>query len=306
MIACPFKAPVDQTIPISPSAALRCRRFEPRQGLAVSQGSMLACGDDSSQAWPFASFSQIVFLRKGKATLWLPDVGRRVVRAGEWIVISALNWPIRGRFSGEVDLLWLDCEEALWQSLTTPAELALHLRKACLACSQRQEAFFVCGRAGERAQALVEGMAALRGESPLDRLRLDAMALELLAVTLESLTLAEPAKPQPCLANEDERSLEAAAAYLEANLSESHSLAEISRRVHLNEFKLKRGFRDRYNTTVFGYLRQKRMQRARALLESGGRSVLQVAAEVGYSNASHFTRAFRQSFGVNPKEFARG
>jgi AraC-like DNA-binding protein len=58
-----------------------------------------------------------------------------------------------------------------------------------------------------------------------------------------------------------------------------------------------------FGTTVFGYLRARRMERARALLEAGKATVLEAAALVGYSNPSNFAAAFRREFGVNPKAF---
>ena len=103
----------------------------------------------------------------------------------------------------------------------------------------------------------------------------------------------------------EETALSAAARILETRCHEDHSLAELSRAVHLNEFKLKRGFKERFGTTVFGFLRQKRMELARELLASESQNVIEVANRVGYSNPSHFARAFREAFGVNPSSFQR-
>ena len=47
-----------------------------------------------------------------------------------------------------------------------------------------------------------------------------------------------------------------------------------------NEFKLKKGFRECFNTTVFGYLREKRMERAGELLQQNKSSVIEVANAV--------------------------
>ena len=79
----------------------------------------------------------------------------------------------------------------------------------------------------------------------------------------------------------------------------------LSRTVHLNEFKLKQGFRQRFNTTVFGYLRQRRMEHARRLLTEHTITVLDAANRVGYTNPSHFARAFREAFGLNPRQIVR-
>jgi len=91
------------------------------------------------------------------------------------------------------------------------------------------------------------------------------------------------------------------AEHLKAHLEAEHSLYELSRRFHLNECKLKSGFKQVYNQTVFGYLRECPMQRAEALLRETDGSVLDIACEAGYSNASHFSCSFKERFGMLPK-----
>ena len=48
------------------------------------------------------------------------------------------------------------------------------------------------------------------------------------------------------------------------------------------------------------------MHHAQRQLADGKLSVLHVAADLGYSNASHFAAAFRKQFGVNPSAFKTG
>ncbi|BBI91623.1 transcriptional regulator AraC family [Serratia symbiotica] len=47
------------------------------------------------------------------------------------------------------------------------------------------------------------------------------------------------------------------------------------------------------------------MQEARRRLANGNASVMTVAADLGYTNASHFSVAFQKQFGVNPSTFKR-
>ena len=114
-----------------------------------------------------------------------------------------------------------------------------------------------------------------------------------------------PGVPLPSLAlppGVDARIREAAS-LLEADLADPPTLPELARRAGLSETSLKRGFRRLFGQTVFGHLRTRRMQRARALLESGECTVLEAASRVGYSNPSNFSAAFRREFGLNPKQF---
>ena len=100
--------------------------------------------------------------------------------------------------------------------------------------------------------------------------------------------------------------LRLAAEILERDLEHPPSLERLAAEVGLSETTLKRGFRREFQTSVFGYVRTRRMDKARRLIETGAATVLEAATLVGYTNPSHFAAAFRQQFGVNPKAFQLG
>lgn len=78
------------------------------------------------------------------------------------------------------------------------------------------------------------------------------------------------------------------------------SLEGISRAFLLNEFKLKKGFKALFNSTIFEYIHQLRMQHAHTLLASGSFSIGETAAITGYTSDSSFIRAFRLFYGHSP------
>jgi transcriptional regulator GlxA family with amidase domain len=65
---------------------------------------------------------------------------------------------------------------------------------------------------------------------------------------------------------------------------------------------LQRHFRKHYNTTLSNWVRELRLDRARAMLAEA-ESVKRVAFELGYKQPSHFTRDFRLRFGLPPSAF---
>ncbi|MEH2245236.1 AraC family transcriptional regulator [Nostoc sp.] len=69
---------------------------------------------------------------------------------------------------------------------------------------------------------------------------------------------------------------------------------------------LQRGFQRLFSTTVFGYLTDKRMERAKCWLREGNRTVLEVAIMTGYSNPTHFSVAFKRKFGISPSQCLLG
>jgi AraC-like DNA-binding protein len=136
------------------------------------------------------------------------------------------------------------------------------------------------------------------------RLFMESKALEILAFQLHALSVSHPGgRAGPTTAERDR--LEEARTILEIEFADPPSLITLARRVGLNDFKLKRGFRDIYQTTVFGYVRMLRMEKARILLETGEMNVGEVAAFTGYSCFGHFAEAFRKQFGINPKDFRK-
>jgi AraC-like DNA-binding protein len=136
-------------------------------------------------------------------------------------------------------------------------------------------------------------------------LALEARCNDMLAEFITALdTLARPGLPAPRLPlRETQEQVQAAAAVLLQDLEHPPSLAALARTVGLSESTLKRSFRQVYGTTPFGYLRARRMEAARTLLEKGEATVIEAAAFVGYSNPSNFAAAFRRQFGLNPKTF---
>lgn len=136
------------------------------------------------------------------------------------------------------------------------------------------------------------------------QLFMESKALEILAFQLESLSSRRPSEPAKRSREERDR-LEEARRILEREFTDPPSLLALARRVGLNDFKLKSGFRDLYQTTVFGYVRMLKMEAARTMLQAGDLNVGEVASATGYTCFGHFAAAFKKRFGVAPREFKK-
>lgn len=132
------------------------------------------------------------------------------------------------------------------------------------------------------------------------RIYLESKALELVALQLNQLTQDHP-QPSVILKRDDIERIHLARDILISSLDNPPSLLSLSKQTGINSLKLKQGFRQVFNTTVFGYLTIYRMDEARRLLQLEEWNIAQVAQTVGYSNPSKFAAAFKKRFGITPK-----
>lgn len=69
-----------------------------------------------------------------------------------------------------------------------------------------------------------------------------------------------------------------------------------------NEFKLKTGFKQLYNTSVFRFQKEQRLKRAHNILATSDISLSQVSELCGFKSLPHFSKIFKKRYGYNPSE----
>jgi len=165
--------------------------------------------------------------------------------------------------------------------------------------------FCVFGNAcGRRARDAAARLARLMGDERSPRLLIHAAALEFLAWSLDAYQSGQSSATEEACSIRDRKRLVVARERLLQDLSDPPTIAELARETGLNQLKLKRGFKAMFGHSVYALFQRERMDRARQLLQRHG--VAETAMMVGYSNASHFSAAFRKQFGVLPREARRG
>ncbi|MEK7990719.1 MAG: response regulator [Thiotrichaceae bacterium] len=91
--------------------------------------------------------------------------------------------------------------------------------------------------------------------------------------------------------------------FLEENIATTHSLEELAQIAGTNRTHLNKYFRILFGETVFGWLREQRLQRAAQLLCSTDKPIQILASEVGYENNTAFSTAFKKRFGMTPVKY---
>lgn len=161
------------------------------------------------------------------------------------------------------------------------------------------------GGARQLAHAATTPAAALQARSLLratDQLAVHIGVLSLLAGQLHALQPAPKALPR--WSEADIARLERAHALMQEQMAQELTLDYLCAQVGLSLFKLKQGWKYRYNDSPQRTLLALRMQRARLLLETGCQ-VAQAGWQTGYRHPANFSTAFTRYFGHTPKSVGR-
>ncbi|HEX6428822.1 MAG TPA: AraC family transcriptional regulator [Niastella sp.] len=89
---------------------------------------------------------------------------------------------------------------------------------------------------------------------------------------------------------------------MEENLKQDWTIKDLIRLTGLNDYKLKTGFQQLYHSSPADYLRDIRMEKAWQLLSGKKHAVSQVAEDVGYTNLSAFSKAFKKYYRITARE----
>jgi len=87
---------------------------------------------------------------------------------------------------------------------------------------------------------------------------------------------------------------------VEDNYTSPISLEELAYLSGRSLFSFKRDFQQIYGSTPARWIREKRLAKARQMLQSSQMSVADVAYSLGFENPTHFSRIFKQQYGIPP------
>jgi AraC-like DNA-binding protein len=97
--------------------------------------------------------------------------------------------------------------------------------------------------------------------------------------------------------------IQACCNFIETHLSEKLTLKSIASKVNYSEYYMAQKFKKEIGLPVTEYIKRKRIENAKTMLRSTNKSVVEIADELGYCNASYFTEAFKSVENITPSEF---
>lgn len=122
------------------------------------------------------------------------------------------------------------------------------------------------------------------------------MLVEILTSALGKQATADPGRA----VSPDDNVTSRALRYIESNLFLKTPLGEIARQAFASPSTLLRQFRRDTGKTPHAYIKVRRLEEARRLLERGTHPVGDVGVLVGYENFGSFSTAFKKHFGHRP------
>lgn len=135
-------------------------------------------------------------------------------------------------------------------------------------------------------------------------LYLQSKVLELLLLALDQIGAGNKSADIPLRPYDIER-INEAHDYLLNHMENPGTLIDLSRKVGINYFKLKKGFKQLYGTTMYDFLIDARMEKAKILLLETEISIDEIACMTGYQTLSSFITAFKKKNGYSPGSFKK-
>ncbi|MEO0374933.1 MAG: AraC family transcriptional regulator [Cyanobacteria bacterium P01_A01_bin.17] len=138
------------------------------------------------------------------------------------------------------------------------------------------------------------------------RAYLEGKTIELIALVLDhEIAIQQGDVKQTVLNPEQIERIYYARELLLKDLINPPSLTKLAQQVGLSVSALGKGFRKVFDMTVFSQLQMHRLEIAKQLLSEKDTSVYEVAYLVGYASVHSFSKAFKQKFGVRPKDYQK-
>lgn len=95
------------------------------------------------------------------------------------------------------------------------------------------------------------------------------------------------------------------AEYIRSRVGEKISVAALAREMNVSQTYLQNIFKRVYGVPIYAYLKIFKMQAAAFELIRTNRTVMDIASQFGYDNASKFLYAFNDIMGVSPSEYRK-
>ncbi|MCR5847312.1 MAG: helix-turn-helix transcriptional regulator [Lachnospiraceae bacterium] len=134
---------------------------------------------------------------------------------------------------------------------------------------------------------------------------LEMKMFELIAMVLYAITYNEPGENDvlPVSDNNEIKKLAKLRETIQLEPYNDYCAPEVASELNMSVSKLNRLFRQLYASSLHSYVEEQRLEYAAGLLMKGNYTVTEAAIQAGYYHMSHFSKKFKERFGITPKKF---
>lgn len=134
----------------------------------------------------------------------------------------------------------------------------------------------------------------IRASDQSSPLAIQGLGFEMLAAATRHVSPVDPSPPAWLNRVED---------MIRAGYRDGISIEDLAREADVHPMHLTRTFREHYRESIGAFTRRLRLEWAVRQLTTTDRPLARIALQAGFSDQSHFTRAFKQYSGVPPGRF---
>ena len=156
------------------------------------------------------------------------------------------------------------------------------------------------GQINAEMQGIIRSICNNPFDGQMKRMYLEIKSLELIALQVYQL---DSKNRKGSLTDKKHQDLAyAVKSFLESDISATWTLEGLAKKFGTNIQTLKTSFKLAFDTGVFAYYQQLRMDHALMMLRDQKLTILEVTEWLGYSHQNHFSTAFKNHFGFPPSE----
>ena len=138
---------------------------------------------------------------------------------------------------------------------------------------------------------------------PLNKLKIYNLTLQLFTQFIEQLNSREKLHSKNNITPDDIKTLFEIRKVILDNLANIPSIEILANKAAMSSSKLQKTFKQIFGKSITQFALREKMRLAETLLSTQNYLVSDVAYKLGYSNVSHFSKAFNNCYDINPGEY---
>lgn len=99
--------------------------------------------------------------------------------------------------------------------------------------------------------------------------------------------------------------VESAMRYISENLDRKITASDVSQSINISASYLSMLFRKNTNMSLGKYIASAKLWKSKEIIHEGKSNIAEISRLLGYATPQHFSRCFKQAFGVTPSEYSK-